>query len=132
LENIRYSLFLSLYLYLSDDVYITLQNFIAAEYFITHCQRYILHDSSDVSCTYPPGHYIHICFLLSLFHTNFSYCNEGEVFIDVITNVMVDWMTLLLRVREVPGSNLRMETTILTEVFRGFLSNSRKTWDKVK
>jgi hypothetical protein len=35
-----------------------------------------------------------------------------------ITNVVVEWLTLLLRIREVPGSNIGPVTLI--ETFRGF------------
>jgi hypothetical protein len=34
-----------------------------------------------------------------------------------LMNVMVEWLTLLLRIREVHDSNLRPETAILTEGF---------------
>jgi hypothetical protein len=37
-----------------------------------------------------------------------------------LPNVVVEWLTLLFRIREVPGSNLSTETAIVTEGFRGF------------
>jgi hypothetical protein len=38
-------------------------------------------------------------------------------------NVVVEWFTLLLRIREVPWSNLDPETGILIEVIHGFLQS---------
>jgi hypothetical protein len=35
-------------------------------------------------------------------------------------NVVAEWVTLLLRIREVPGSSLRSITGYPTEVFRDF------------
>jgi hypothetical protein len=39
---------------------------------------------------------------------------------DVTTKVVVEWLTLLLRIREVPASNLDLETGYSDWVFRGF------------
>jgi hypothetical protein len=33
---------------------------------------------------------------------------------------MVEWLALLLHIREVPGSNLGPELAVMTEFFRGF------------
>jgi hypothetical protein len=41
-------------------------------------------------------------------------------------NVMVEWLTLLLHIKEVPGSNLSPQTSFLTEVFIVFLRPSRQ------
>jgi hypothetical protein len=37
-----------------------------------------------------------------------------------VTNVVVEWLTLLHRIREFPGSNLRVQIGYLIEVVRGF------------
>jgi hypothetical protein len=44
-------------------------------------------------------------------------------------NVVVEWLTLLLRIRKVPGSNLARRPAILTEVFRGFPQSPGKCRD---
>jgi hypothetical protein len=36
------------------------------------------------------------------------------------TNVVVEWLTLLHRIREFPGSNLRVQIGYLIEFVRGF------------
>jgi hypothetical protein len=36
------------------------------------------------------------------------------------SNVVIEWFTPLLRIREVPGSNSAPRTAILTEIFRSF------------
>jgi hypothetical protein len=41
-----------------------------------------------------------------------------HLFNDDLPNFVVEWLTLLVRIREVPGSNLARSRTILIEVFR--------------
>jgi hypothetical protein len=49
---------------------------------------------------------------------------KKHIFQDVTPNVEAEWLTLLLRIREFPGSNLTWRPAILTEDFRVFLSPS--------
>jgi hypothetical protein len=37
-------------------------------------------------------------------------------FTSLVPNMVVKWLTLLLHIQEIPGSNLSSETAILTEV----------------
>jgi hypothetical protein len=46
----------------------------------------------------------------------------------ILPKVVVEWLTLLIRIREVPGSYLGPET-ILTDPFVVYLRASRKYWD---
>jgi hypothetical protein len=53
-------------------------------------------------------------------HDGSSDCIKGP------RNVVVEWITLMLRIREVPGSNLGPETGYLHRLFVVFLSPSRQ------
>jgi hypothetical protein len=46
-------------------------------------------------------------------------------------NVVVEWVTLLLRIRDVPGPNLDPTPAILKEVFRGIPQSFRDTAETV-
>jgi hypothetical protein len=55
----------------------------------------------------------------SVWRDDLEYVTTPAAKLVVQTKVVVEWLTRLLRIREVPGSILGPETAILTEVFRG-------------
>jgi hypothetical protein len=55
-----------------------------------------------------------------VYRSNLNVPHNRSLLIVNKPNVLVEWVTLLLRFPELPGSNLGLEPAILTEVFRGF------------
>jgi hypothetical protein len=50
----------------------------------------------------------------------FTKTDQGSLEHEVSPNVAVEWLTHLLRIRKVPGSNLGPETRYPIDGFRGF------------
>jgi hypothetical protein len=68
------------------------------------------------------GVYLRLLMLMTL--KSYSSCHNSEE-----PNVVVNWLTFPLCIRELPDSNLGPNTAILNEVFRGFpLSLQTNRW----
>jgi hypothetical protein len=49
-----------------------------------------------------------------------GFCFERSCWDSHLPNVVVEWLTLLLHICEVPGSNLGQDTGYPTEIFHDF------------